>query len=617
MAATSKTASRASRHAQDIVSHQRQSAPTEPARSSAKRAPSSGPSPPSKTTRNSPKGITARASEHTAHVEQDAADPQPCSCTPAARRLMENWSPSPEFLENLQHLIPQLCPQHTQQLAMQAIGHLANAPVTSAKRTLDDLDGAMPLRKVRRVHPSHVASRNDHTPPDHCAEQEQDFKEQAVVRIRGRLGLKGATSSGPPLESATFGRMNNKIMRDLLELSTLPKTSGPEPEIYYLTGAEAKELLESRNRLRGPIVTHGQQNFQWQEGDGQPFTELFDRFGCLEDREVSVQNPSLKVGQFSAEIWTLQEVKEHFCEPKNGQSEFNCLDMASPLKNALPAFLTGPNCALLSCIRDFVTSRRTAGRSSSSVEEWRLWTEKEEWILLAWGDMYTITHTDAMGYNSWLTVQPGSSPVGFGWISNPTEEERREWITQNATFRGQFGGHVSTKLRYKVVYPGQTVCFAAGTIHFVFRLAHKPTFVIGGHFLRWSDIDSWIRVVISQYENNDSTNEEVVEYAPQWVNAVAALVQDKVKRGLSEQLGGTEPVERFREGVRDFQQLVAGAKATAAKEKRAAAERKRAAAEEKRAAAAAAAAAKKNLAKGRSPKERAATRKAPKRREEK
>lgn len=463
---------------------------------------------------------------------------------------MENWSPSPEFLENLQHLIPQLCPQHTQQLAMQAIGHLANAPVTSAKRTLDDLDGAMPLRKVRRVHPSHVASRNDHTPPDHCAEQEQDFKEQAVVRIRGRLGLKGATSSGPPLESATFGRMNNKIMRDLLELSTLPKTSGPEPEIYYLTGAEAKELLESRNRLRGPIVTHGQQNFQWQEGDGQPFTELFDRFGCLEDREVSVQNPSLKVGQFSAEIWTLQEVKEHFCEPKNGQSEFNCLDMASPLKNALPAFLTGPNCALLSCIRDFVTSRRTAGRSSSSVEEWRLWTEKEEWILLAWGDMYTITHTDAMGYNSWLTVQPGSSPVGFGWISNPTEEERREWITQNATFRGQFGGHVSTKLRYKVVYPGQTVCFAAGTIHFVFRLAHKPTFVIGGHFLRWSDIDSWIRVVISQYENNDSTNEEVVEYAPQWVNAVAALVQDKVKRGLSEQLGGTEPVERFREGVR-------------------------------------------------------------------
>ena len=61
----------------------------------------------------------------------------------------------------------------------------------------------------------------------------------------------------------------------------------------------------------------------------------------------------------------------------------NVLDLLSPLPHAiLPLFLTGPNCQLLSTVRDVMLNGNSAERNSTTVEEWARLKNVEEWVLL-------------------------------------------------------------------------------------------------------------------------------------------------------------------------------------------------------------------------------------------
>ncbi|KAF2686239.1 hypothetical protein K458DRAFT_278398, partial [Lentithecium fluviatile CBS 122367] len=93
------------------------------------------------------------------------------------------------------------------------------------------------------------------------------------------------------------------------------------------------------------------------------------------------------------------------------------------------------------------------------------------------------------------------------------EEETRIWRADPNAFAGE-------KLRYVVLCPGQTVYFEAGTIHFVFRLADLPTLMVGGHILRWSRVDSWMEIILNQLRFPNTTNEDLSESAPVYVEAV-------------------------------------------------------------------------------------------------
>ncbi|KAF2728558.1 hypothetical protein EJ04DRAFT_392314, partial [Polyplosphaeria fusca] len=73
----------------------------------------------------------------------------------------------------------------------------------------------------------------------------------------------------------------------------------------------------------------------------------------------------------------------------------------------------------------------------------------------------------------------------------------------------------------------QTVYLEAGTIHFVFRAAEHPTFMLGGHILRWSRIELWMEIVLNQLKFPDTSNEDLLPSGSVYVETIAGLVRDR------------------------------------------------------------------------------------------
>ncbi|KAF2647718.1 hypothetical protein K491DRAFT_291679 [Lophiostoma macrostomum CBS 122681] len=373
--------------------------------------------------------------------------------------------------------------------------------------------------------------------PVHDKSGDALFREQVLAQLEQRI-----TRSGPPKR---WGELNDQVMSTLLRRASQPTVEGneDEKEAYFLTGEEAERRLEPHIELHGPIVTINQQQFKWDRDKGQPIHQLFRRMGNPY-RSVSVQSPSLSLQNPSCVTMELGSVQQAFKEDKTSKDRLNVLELRNPLpRSVLPYFLTGEDSQLLSRVRDAVLEGATAERCTAPIGEWNKWKDDEDWVLLAQGGAQTLTHQDSCGKATWLTVQQGR--VGFGWISRPSEEETRIWGTDPNNFMGG-------KLRYIVLHPGQTVYFENGMIHFVFRLNEHPTLMLGGHILRWSRINSWIRIVLDQLRFPNRTNEDVQPLAPVYVEAVAQLVSDQKDLGRADELGGEAAIATFFELKREF-----------------------------------------------------------------
>jgi hypothetical protein len=362
------------------------------------------------------------------------------------------------------------------------------------------------------------------------AKEDALFRQQVMTQLSQKTRQKRAPR--------TWGQLNNQAMLSLLSRASQPRTLGDEgeEEVYFMTGEEARSLLESGATLHGPIITEGQQQFQWEQRKGRPVEQLFRRMGNP-NRTVSVQKPSLSLQQPSCVAMRLGDVYDIFAENKASDDPLNVLDLRNPLpRSILPHFLTGEDCQLLSRVRDTILEGATAERCTAQVTEWNKWKDDEDWVLLAQGGAHTLTHQDSCGKATWLTVQEGL--LGFGWISHPSREEIASW---SADPNGFTGG----QLRYVVLRPGQTVYFEAGTIHFVFRLEQHQTLFLGGHVLRWSRIESWMEIVLTQLRFPNTTNEDLLPSARAYVAAVAQLVSEQQSLGRSSELGGEKAVARF------------------------------------------------------------------------
>ncbi|KAF1941893.1 hypothetical protein EJ02DRAFT_422629 [Clathrospora elynae] len=114
-------------------------------------------------------------------------------------------------------------------------------------------------------------------------------------------------------------------MLSLLSRASQPRTLGDESdeEVYFMTGEEARSLLESGATLYGPIITEGQQQF--------------------------------------------------YDDP------LNVLDLRNPLpRSILPHFLTSEDFQLLSRVRDTILEGATAERCTAQVTEWNKWRDDED-----------------------------------------------------------------------------------------------------------------------------------------------------------------------------------------------------------------------------------------------
>lgn len=351
------------------------------------------------------------------------------------------------------------------------------------------------------------------------------FRQQVMREIEDKLDRKTIN---------THGKWTDNLVHSILKICKSPSSE----EAYLLSGEEAAARVEA-GPVDCPIFTQGQQQFKW-DTRSRPITEFFRRMEDL-DRTVSVQVPSRKTHLQTCQNQKLSDIQQRFEEHRNAGTDdpWNVLDLRNPLPPAvLPAFLTGENCQLLSRVRDSVLSGATAQRTYADKVQWNEWLNVLDWVLMSEGGHNTAPHTDSHGYSTWITIQEGE--FGYGWLSNPTKEERDAWMTNPHKL-------VGGQWRFTVLRPGQTVYFQSGTIHFVFRLRHGQTLALGGHVLQWNGIAHWISVVQAQLRNPDSTNEEMDWTAPRYLGIIKELVQNRINAGRVNDLGGQEVVDKFLE----------------------------------------------------------------------
>ena len=258
-----------------------------------------------------------------------------------------------------------------------------------------------------------------------------------------------------------------------------------------------------------------------------------------DEAKVWIQDPSTlltnRKQQFVREI-SIGELKDRVFkrDGKKTSIPWNCLELATHVEDGLrPSFLNNEDCRLLTKLK-LPSSNDNVSRRSYDPG----WKEVEKWALLSQGGGLTEPHQDSHGYSTYITVNQGI--MGFGWLANPTPEERAAW---NASPQNFTGG----KWRYLVLRPGQTVYFPGGTLHFVFRLpAAGDTLAFGGHVLRCSQIVHWVKTLLDEKATkSEVTNEELTVSAPAYLERVEKFVLQALKTGQEEKWGGRDAIEDF------------------------------------------------------------------------
>lgn len=279
----------------------------------------------------------------------------------------------------------------------------------------------------------------------------------------------------------------------------------------------------------GPILTEGQQPL--------PLQSIEDFLGEYYDDEskIFIQDPSVKIAggsHFAREV-TIGSIKKRILEGKRKGRPWNCLELATHVEDGLrPSFLSGEDTRLLTKLK-FEQGKTHGGRHSYPPG----YKEVEKWALLAEAGALTEPHQDSHGYSTYITVNQGT--VGFGWLSYPSDEERKVWALTPENIPGD-------RFRYVVMKPGQTVFFPAGTIHFVFRLPSTGhTLAFGGHVLRCSNIVHWVKTLLEEEASPHVTNEDLTASAPGYLNRVEGFVKQAQKSNTLEKWGGAEAVQEF------------------------------------------------------------------------
>ncbi|KAK0265065.1 hypothetical protein LTS09_001474 [Friedmanniomyces endolithicus] len=309
----------------------------------------------------------------------------------------------------------------------------------------------------------------------------------------------------------------------------LAVASPPESyEFLRCTGEEAAKRVETGVYFPGPMVTSGQQPKPLQT-QHQFFNEYYD-----DTVQVHVQDPSARVAKYEprVRIVNIATVKARFSQPVIG-TPWNVLELAAHCDDGVrPAFLNNEDCTLLTKLKLPCT-----GETASRLGFTEGFQEVEKWVLAAQAGALTEPHQDSHGYSTYITVNQGY--VGFGWLSNPTDDERAAWSNAHDTYSGG-------RWRYVILRPSDTIYFPAGTVHFVFRHPDAGnTLAFGGHVLRCSQIVRWIKVVLAEQANGNITNEDLSISAPRYLDRVEKFVKQARKSGREEMWGGKDAIEEF------------------------------------------------------------------------
>ncbi|KAK5133181.1 hypothetical protein LTR08_008117 [Meristemomyces frigidus] len=361
--------------------------------------------------------------------------------------------------------------------------------------------------------------------PAHDLSREQALALTDFEYVEMTKMILESTSKGH--KAVTFAVQQARRILQLLNVATTPEPN----EALVASGDVAAQYLAAGQYFAGPIFTAGQQSLPLQTVD-KFLSECYD-----DDADVYVQDPAVRVARGTPHVRsrTMAEVKERFAQPVTDMP-WNLLELAAHREDGLrPAFLNTEDCCLLSKLK----LPGSADKASRKGYE-KGWKEVEKWTLVAQAGALTEPHQDSHGYSTYITVNHGI--FGFGWLSNPTLEERTAWSRSPHNY---IGG----RWRYAIIRAGQTVYFPAGTVHFVFRLpAAGNTLAFGGHVLRNSQIVRWIKTLIEEKQAPSITNEDLTVSAPGYLDRVEKWARQALASGLvkdMERWGGEQAIEEF------------------------------------------------------------------------
>ncbi|KAK5166284.1 uncharacterized protein LTR77_008545 [Saxophila tyrrhenica] len=297
-------------------------------------------------------------------------------------------------------------------------------------------------------------------------------------------------------------------------------------EALFLSDEEAGTHLDTKTFFSGPVFVENAQPRKL-ETVTNFLNEYYD-----DEAKVFVQDPASKKAPHVREV-TMKQLKNRFAQTTKQQTPWNCLELAAHIEDGLrPAFLNNEDCRLLTKVK--VPSEEDQVKRRGLAPGWK---EVEKWALLAQAGSLTEPHQDSHGYSTYITVNQGI--MGFGWLANPSEAQRKDWRTNPYAFK-------DGDWRYKILRPGQTVYFPNGTVHFVFRLnSAGDTLAFGGHVLRCSQIVSWVKTLIEEKAHPAITNEELSVSAPAYLERVARFVKQARRMGQEEKWGGALAIREF------------------------------------------------------------------------
>lgn len=159
--------------------------------------------------------------------------------------------------------------------------------------------------------------------------------------------------------------------------------------------------------------------------------------------------------------------------------------------------------------------------------------------MLAEPGCITYPHWDKFSTSTWISCLEGE--IGFGWLAEPSEEEKMAWLEDVAKPKGRYA--------FKVLRPGDAVYMPPGTIHFVFRRpGGGQTMGLASQMLRRADAVSWLQHLKIELEY---AQKEALEEAP-YVHVVPAMVQgffhlinSALGQGDYEKFGGRQRIEEM------------------------------------------------------------------------
>ncbi|KAI9703930.1 MAG: hypothetical protein M1820_005712 [Bogoriella megaspora] len=325
------------------------------------------------------------------------------------------------------------------------------------------------------------------------------------------------------LDPCTWGARQRRRGLEIANSMSEPMTScdcfASEAEAFTPTAQAYSQALASGQSFGAPVFLNGQGQYNW--GIQRPIDHILASFP--ETCTIDIQDPSL-AGRQSYRKVAMSTLKKRLQGNKATNSPCNVLDLASQIGPILiPPVIQCWECSLLNAIEQNMLQPGNAKRAivNTGLKKSRPWKQVTHWLLLAEGGAISEPHHDHDGYSSWLTVVEGK--IFFAWLCRPTEEDFRsykEGDNGNGAYRS------SPRWRYRILNQGQTVFFESGLVHAVLRLSGDgcQTMMVGGHYLRRSQIREWFRVFLDQIRNPEGSNEDLDLISKSLINAGAKLV---------------------------------------------------------------------------------------------